>query len=52
RPGLGVRFDRLPDGEDSLCAFLFGSLREEQQEASVAAGAAQLPELSTRSALG
>jgi uncharacterized protein (TIGR02266 family) len=26
RPGLGVRFDRLPDGEDSLHAFLFGRL--------------------------
>jgi uncharacterized protein (TIGR02266 family) len=26
RPGLGVRFERLPDGEDSLCAFLFGNL--------------------------
>lgn len=26
RPGLGVRFDHLPDGEDSLHAFLFGRL--------------------------
>lgn len=33
RPGLGVRFERLPDGEDSLCAFLFGSLRAEQEAA-------------------
>jgi uncharacterized protein (TIGR02266 family) len=31
RPGFGVRFERLPDGEDSLCAFLFGSLRAEQE---------------------
>lgn len=35
RPGLGVRFDRLPDGEDSLCAFLFGSLRAEQEAADL-----------------
>ena len=27
RPGVGVRVDRLPDGDDSLCAFLIGSLR-------------------------
>jgi hypothetical protein len=39
RPGLGVSFDRLPNGEDSLCAFLFGSLRDEQ-EASELAGSA------------
>ncbi|HEY6882028.1 MAG TPA: PilZ domain-containing protein [Polyangiales bacterium] len=26
RPGLGVRFERLPMGEASLSAFLFGSL--------------------------
>ena len=26
RPGLGVRFDQLPEGEDSLSAFLFGNL--------------------------
>ena len=38
RPGLGVRFERLPDGEDSLCAFLFGTMRDErdEQEASEA----------------
>jgi uncharacterized protein (TIGR02266 family) len=36
RPGLGVRFERLPDGEDSLCAFLFGSLRDEQEAAELA----------------
>lgn len=36
RPGLGVRFDRLPNGEDSLCAFLFGSLRAEQEDAELA----------------
>jgi len=35
RPGLGVRFERLPDGEDSLCAFLFGSLRAEQEAAEL-----------------
>lgn len=35
RPGLGVRFERLPDGEDSLCAFLFGSLRAEQEAADL-----------------
>ncbi len=26
RPGLGVRFEDLPEGEDSLSAFLFGNL--------------------------
>jgi uncharacterized protein (TIGR02266 family) len=36
RPGLGVRFERLPNGEDSLCAFLFGSLRAEQEAADLA----------------
>jgi len=35
RPGLGVRFECLPDGEDSLCAFLFGSLRAEQEAAEL-----------------
>jgi uncharacterized protein (TIGR02266 family) len=35
RPGLGVRFERLPDGDDSLCAFLFGSLRAEQEAADL-----------------
>lgn len=29
RPGLGVRFEQLPEGEDSLHAFLFGSLDSE-----------------------
>ncbi len=31
RPGLGVHFECLPDGEDSLCAFLFGTLHDEQE---------------------
>jgi uncharacterized protein (TIGR02266 family) len=31
RPGVGVRFERLPDGDDSLCAFLVGSLRAEPE---------------------
>jgi len=31
RPGLGVRFERLPNGEDSLRDFLFGSLRAEHE---------------------
>lgn len=31
RPGLGVRFERLPDGEDSLCAFLFGNLETDSE---------------------
>ena len=35
RPGLGVRFERLPDGDDSLCAFLFGSIRDEQEAAEL-----------------
>lgn len=35
RPGIGVRFERLPDGEDSLCAFLFGTLRAEQEASDV-----------------
>jgi uncharacterized protein (TIGR02266 family) len=26
RPGLGLRFECLPEGEDSLSAFLFGTL--------------------------
>ena len=32
RPGVGVRFEKLPAGEDSLAAFLFGSLREQEAE--------------------
>jgi uncharacterized protein (TIGR02266 family) len=39
RPGLGVRFEHLPDGEDSLCAFLFGSLRDEQEAAALGSAA-------------
>jgi uncharacterized protein (TIGR02266 family) len=31
RPGLGVRFERLPEGEDSLSAFLFGNLESESE---------------------
>ncbi|HEX5659033.1 MAG TPA: PilZ domain-containing protein [Polyangiales bacterium] len=31
RPGLGVRFERLPEGEDSLRAFLFGNLESESE---------------------
>jgi uncharacterized protein (TIGR02266 family) len=33
RPGLGVRFDRLPDGDHSLCEFLFGKLESGAREA-------------------
>ena len=33
RPGLGVRFECLPEGNDTLCAFLFGNLRAEQDRA-------------------
>ena len=35
RPGLGVRFEHLPDGDGSLCAFLFGSMRDEQEAADL-----------------
>ncbi|MDB4989370.1 MAG: PilZ domain [Myxococcaceae bacterium] len=42
RPGLGVRFDALPNGDDQLCAFLFGSMREQQQEQGTSAGALEL----------
>ena len=31
RPGLGVHFEHLPDGDDSLCAFLFGTMRDQQE---------------------
>jgi uncharacterized protein (TIGR02266 family) len=31
RPGLGVRFERLPEGEDSLSAFLFGNLDSDSE---------------------
>jgi hypothetical protein len=32
RPGLGVRFECLPEGDDSLSAFLFSTMRAEKQE--------------------
>lgn len=35
RPGIGVQFEQLPDGDGSLCAFLFGTLRAEQERAEV-----------------
>jgi hypothetical protein len=39
RPGLGVRFDRLPDGEDSLDAFLCGTLQAQRDaDAGVVGG--------------
>lgn len=36
RPGLGVRFECVPEGEDSLSAFLFGTLRDEQDSSEPA----------------
>jgi uncharacterized protein (TIGR02266 family) len=39
RPGLGVRFERLPEGEDSLRAFLFGSLDSEPDASDTTADA-------------
>lgn len=35
RPGVGVQFERLPDGDGSLCAFLFGTMRAELERAEV-----------------
>ena len=35
RPGIGVQFERLPDGDGSLCAFLFGTMRAELERAEV-----------------
>jgi uncharacterized protein (TIGR02266 family) len=37
RPGLGVRFERLPEGDDSLCAFLFGTMRAELERSDTRA---------------
>jgi uncharacterized protein (TIGR02266 family) len=35
RPGLGVSFDRLPDGEETLAAFLCGSIDAQGEGDSV-----------------
>jgi uncharacterized protein (TIGR02266 family) len=40
RPGLGVRFERLPEGEASLSAFLFGNLESEPELTETAVDAA------------
>ena len=32
RPGLGVRFDCLPEGDDSLSAFLFSTMHADRHE--------------------
>ncbi|MET0284407.1 MAG: PilZ domain-containing protein [Polyangiales bacterium] len=39
RPGLGVRFECLPEGEDSLSAFLFGNLESEPEASDSTADA-------------
>jgi uncharacterized protein (TIGR02266 family) len=40
RPGLGVRFERMPQGEDSLSAFLFGNLESDAELAELSADTA------------